>query len=84
MTNIVSVFFYCCCVSQAFNHKSTGCLRQKYKKKLASFLENCELITYLSSAMTGAYKPPSERPKDFDFKLNRFLALGAPGATDTL
>ncbi|XP_014328191.1 adenylate kinase 9 isoform X2 [Xiphophorus maculatus] len=77
---LVYVAFYL----KAFNRKSSGCLRQKYKKKLASFLENCELITYLSSAMTGAYKPPSERPKDFDFKLNRFLALGAPGATDTL
>ncbi|XP_032441534.1 adenylate kinase 9 isoform X1 [Xiphophorus hellerii] len=77
---LVYVAFYL----KAFNRKSTGCLRQRYKKKLASFLENCELITYLSSAMTGAYKPPSERPKDFDFKLNRFLALGAPGATDTL
>uniref|UniRef100_A0A087X4I3 Adenylate kinase 9 n=1 Tax=Poecilia formosa TaxID=48698 RepID=A0A087X4I3_POEFO len=75
-------YYYCCCVLQAFNQKSTGCLRQKYKKKLASFEENCALITYLSSAMTGAYKPPGERPIDFDFKLNRFLALGAPGATD--
>ncbi|XP_043962483.1 adenylate kinase 9 isoform X2 [Gambusia affinis] len=79
-----SALVYVAYYLKAFNHKSTGCLRQKYKKKLASFLENCELITYLSSAMTGAYKPPSERPKDFDFKLNRFLALGAPGATDTL
>ncbi|XP_016527419.1 adenylate kinase 9 isoform X1 [Poecilia formosa] len=77
---LVYVAFYL----KAFNQKSTGCLRQKYKKKLASFEENCALITYLSSAMTGAYKPPGERPIDFDFKLNRFLALGAPGATDAL
>uniref|UniRef100_A0A3P9MZW7 Adenylate kinase 9 n=1 Tax=Poecilia reticulata TaxID=8081 RepID=A0A3P9MZW7_POERE len=77
---LVYVAFYL----KAFNQKSTGCLRQKYKKKLASFEENCELITYLSSAMTGAYKPPGERPIDFDFKLNRFMALGAPGATDSL
>ncbi|XP_054876008.1 adenylate kinase 9 [Poeciliopsis prolifica] len=77
---LVYVAFYL----KAFNQQSTGCLRQKYKKKLASFQDNCELITYLSSAMSGDYKPPGERPIDFDFKLNRFLALGSPGATDTL
>uniref|UniRef100_UPI0037E901CB adenylate kinase 9 n=1 Tax=Semicossyphus pulcher TaxID=241346 RepID=UPI0037E901CB len=61
---------------KAFNPKSTDYTRQKYKKKLALFEENCALIPYLSSTMRGNYRPPSERPIDFEFKLNRFLALG--------
>lgn len=65
----------------AFNHKSTEYARQKYKKKLALFEENCELIPYLNSTMRGRYRPPNERPIDFEFKLGRFLALGdLPGA----
>ena len=39
------------------------------------FEETCTLIPYLSSTMRGNYKPPSERPIDLVFKLNRFLAL---------
>ncbi|XP_065820230.1 adenylate kinase 9 [Labrus bergylta] len=61
---------------KAFNHKSTAYTRQKYKKKLALFEENCELIPYLSSTMRRNYKPLREHPIDFEFKLNRFLALG--------
>lgn len=69
----------------AFNHKSTNYMRQKYKKKLALFEENCALISYLSSTMGGNYRPPSERPIDYEFKLNRFLALGdLPGASSLL
>lgn len=69
----------------AFNHKSTDYTCQKYKKKLALFEENCALIPYLSSTMRGNYRPPSERPIDFEFKLNRFLALGdLPGANIVL
>ncbi|XP_034555304.1 adenylate kinase 9 isoform X2 [Notolabrus celidotus] len=70
---------------KAFNHKSTDYSRKKYKKKLALFEENCELIPYLSSTMRGNYRPPSERPIDFEFKLSRFLALGdLPGANCVL
>ncbi|XP_077566613.1 adenylate kinase 9 [Stigmatopora nigra] len=60
---------------KAFNHCSTEHIRQMYKKKLASFEENCALIPYLSSSMGSAYKLPYECPMDFDFKLKRFLAL---------
>uniref|UniRef100_A0A3B5A2W7 Adenylate kinase 9 n=1 Tax=Stegastes partitus TaxID=144197 RepID=A0A3B5A2W7_9TELE len=56
-----------------FNPKSSDRTRQMYKKKLALFEENCALIPDLSSAMSGNYRPPSERPIDFEFKLNRFL-----------
>ncbi|XP_075315081.1 adenylate kinase 9 [Odontesthes bonariensis] len=69
---------------KAFNRKSTDYTRQKYKRKLALFEENCALIPYLSSVMTGNYKHASERPVDFEFKLNRFLALGVSGANNVL
>ncbi|KAM4529308.1 adenylate kinase 9 [Fundulus diaphanus] len=79
-----SALLYVAFYLKAFNPRGTDYSRQKYKKKLASFEENSELIPYLSSAMRGAFKPPGERPIDFDFKLNRFLALRAPGARDAL
>ena len=59
----------------AFNDKSADIFRQKNKKKLALFEENCALIPHLFSTMKGNYKPVRERPIDFEFKLNRFLAL---------
>lgn len=35
--------------------------------------------------MKGNYQPPSARPFDFDFKLNRFMALGdLPGGIGLL
>uniref|UniRef100_A0A673AN11 Adenylate kinase 9 n=2 Tax=Sphaeramia orbicularis TaxID=375764 RepID=A0A673AN11_9TELE len=71
-----SALLYVAYYLKAFNPKSTDYTRQKYKKKLAMFEENCALIPYLISAMQGNYRPPSERPIDFEFKLNRFLALG--------
>uniref|UniRef100_A0A3Q2YX64 Cilia- and flagella-associated protein 206 n=1 Tax=Hippocampus comes TaxID=109280 RepID=A0A3Q2YX64_HIPCM len=66
------LFFF---LPTAFNHSSTEHIRQMYKKKLASFEENCALIPYLSSLMRADYKLPSELPVDFDFKMKKFLAL---------
>ncbi|XP_029281159.1 LOW QUALITY PROTEIN: adenylate kinase 9 [Cottoperca gobio] len=80
-SSLLYVAFYL----KAFNPESTDYSRQKYKKKLASFEENCALIPYLSSTMRGNYRPPSERPIDFEFKLNRFLDLrDLPGANSVL
>ncbi|XP_051264627.1 adenylate kinase 9 isoform X2 [Dicentrarchus labrax] len=80
-----SALLYVAFYLKAFNHKSTDYTSQKYKKKLALFEENCALIPYLTSTMRGNYRPPSERPIDFEFKLNRFLALGdSPGASSVL
>lgn len=82
--HFISYYSDFCLFFEAFNKKSTEHNRQMYKKKLALFEEKCELIPYLSSAMEGRYKPPSERPIDFNFKLNQFLALGVPRANDLL
>ncbi|XP_061587402.1 adenylate kinase 9 [Cololabis saira] len=70
-----SALLYVAFYLKAFNHKSTDYNRRKYKKKLASFEENCALIPYLSSEMRGNYRPPSERPIDFEFKLRKFLEM---------
>ncbi|XP_008299656.1 adenylate kinase 9 [Stegastes partitus] len=80
-----SALLYVAFYLKAFNPKSSDRTRQMYKKKLALFEENCALIPDLSSAMSGNYRPPSERPIDFEFKLNRFLALAdLPTADDVL
>ncbi|XP_056284243.1 adenylate kinase 9 [Pseudoliparis swirei] len=80
-SSLLYVAFYL----KAFNNKSTDYTRNEYKKKLASFEENCALIPYLSSMMWGSYRSPSERPIDLEFKLNRFLALGdSPDAKSAL
>ncbi|XP_030261487.1 adenylate kinase 9 isoform X1 [Sparus aurata] len=80
-----SALLYVAFYLKAFNHKSTDYTRQKYRKKLALFEENCALIPYLSSTMRVNYRPPSKRPIDFEFKLNRFLALeDMPGASIVL
>ncbi|XP_072307858.1 adenylate kinase 9-like [Eucyclogobius newberryi] len=63
---------------KVFNPRTTDYVRQKYKKKLALFEENCALIPYLISTMQGDYKPLSAQPIDFEFKLNKFLTLEDP------
>ncbi|KAM8832237.1 adenylate kinase 9 isoform 2-T2 [Spinachia spinachia] len=80
-SSLLYVAFYL----KAFNNRSSEYTRKKYKRKLALFEEDCALIPYLSSTMRGNYRPPEERPIDFEFKLNRFLALGdSPVANSAL
>lgn len=59
---------------KAYN-KTSSYTQKKYKKKLAQYEDDCELIPYLSSTLTQKYKPPHELPIDFKHKLRRFLAL---------
>lgn len=68
-----------CCIMcfVAFNPKSNKYTRNKFKRKLAQFEEQCNLIVYLSSLMKQGYKEPMSRPIDFSFKMNTFLQLGS-------
>uniref|UniRef100_A0A3P8YJJ5 Nucleoside-diphosphate kinase n=1 Tax=Esox lucius TaxID=8010 RepID=A0A3P8YJJ5_ESOLU len=61
---------------KAFNPRNSSYIRQMYKKKLASFEENCELIPYLGSAITRMKENHQEHAIDFEFKLQKFLAFG--------
>lgn len=59
----------------AYNPQSSDFIRKKYKKKLMNFEDTCELIQYLGNVMTKRYKEPKDRPIDFDFKMDKFMAL---------
>ncbi|KAM6954065.1 adenylate kinase 9 [Aplochiton taeniatus] len=76
-----SALYYVAYYLKAFNPKNSDYIQRKYKKKLASFEESCELITYLGSAMSRKYRPTRDQPIDFEFKLHKFLAIeDSPGA----
>lgn len=45
-----------------------------YRKKLLQFVEHCQLIPYLGTAM-GPYKEPRDRPPGLDDKLQTFFSL---------
>ncbi|KAM9443969.1 adenylate kinase 9-like [Clarias gariepinus] len=59
---------------KAHNSRSTY-TQNKYKKKLVQYEEDCELISYLSSAFTLNFKPSCELPVDFNQKLHRFFVM---------
>uniref|UniRef100_H2MFS1 Cilia- and flagella-associated protein 206 n=1 Tax=Oryzias latipes TaxID=8090 RepID=H2MFS1_ORYLA len=67
-----SVLIYVGLYLKAFNPRSSEYSRQRCKKKLASFEEDCTLIPYLSAKMNCL---PVEFSVDLQFKLNKFLAL---------
>ncbi|XP_023779691.1 adenylate kinase 9 isoform X1 [Cyanistes caeruleus] len=60
---------------KAHNPRSSEPVRQMYRKKLLQFVEHCQLIPYLGTAMAGLYKEPRDRPPGFDDRLQTFLSL---------
>ncbi|XP_060948026.1 adenylate kinase 9-like [Limanda limanda] len=60
---------------KATNEKSEEYIRRMHKANLTVYEKSCALLPYLSSAMRGRYKQPSERPIDFESKMNEFQAL---------
>ena len=56
----------------AFNPKTNTFIRQKYKKELVNFEDQCTLIEHLSLNMKSGYK---ERPVQFDEQMERFMDL---------
>ncbi|XP_027755310.1 adenylate kinase 9 isoform X2 [Empidonax traillii] len=60
---------------KAYNPRSSEPVRQMYKRKLVQFLEHCQLIPYLGTAMAGPYQEPRDRPLGFDAKVKTFLSL---------
>uniref|UniRef100_A0A8C3QS55 Cilia- and flagella-associated protein 206 n=1 Tax=Cyanoderma ruficeps TaxID=181631 RepID=A0A8C3QS55_9PASS len=59
---------------KAHNPRSSEPVRQMYRKKLLEFVEHCQLIPYLGTAM-GPYKEPRDRPLGLDDRLQMFFSL---------
>ncbi|KAJ3607116.1 hypothetical protein NHX12_026630 [Muraenolepis orangiensis] len=79
-----SALVYMAYYLKAVNPHSSDYVRQKYKKRLVSFEESCELIPYLASTMMRTGTSPSAQPADFEFRLHRLLALREPGTASEL
>lgn len=50
---------------------------------MQKFEETCKLINYLGNNMSGRYRDPSDRPDDFDNKMETFFALKGIEPTPT-
>ncbi|OWK59040.1 Adenylate kinase 9 [Lonchura striata] len=57
------------------NPRSSEPVRQMYRKKFLQFVEHCQLIPYLGTAMMGPYKEPRDRPRGLDDRLQTFFSL---------
>lgn len=64
---------------KACNPKTNKLIRQKYKKKLEAFVEQCKLTDYLNVNMESGYREPLQRPTQFDDKMCTFLHLNNCG-----
>ncbi|CAB1435476.1 unnamed protein product [Pleuronectes platessa] len=70
-----SAVLYVAFYLKATNERSEEYIRRMHKANLTLYEKSCALLPYLSSTMRGRYKQPSERPIDFESKMNEFLAL---------
>ena len=60
---------------KAYNTRSSDYLRRKFRRKLYTFEEQCELIGYLAERTTIRYKDPNKRSADYNVKYETFFAL---------
>ncbi|CAF1360856.1 unnamed protein product [Rotaria sp. Silwood1] len=57
------------------NTTSSDYIRQKFRRKLYIFEEQCELISYLAEKTTVHYKPSEKRTLEYNVKYETFFAL---------
>ncbi|XP_068273051.1 adenylate kinase 9 [Nyctibius grandis] len=76
-----TALLFVACHLKAHNPRRSEPARQMYQRKLARFVEHCELVPYLGAAMAGPYREPRRRPPGFDSRLRAFLSLkdASPG-----
>ncbi|KFQ77607.1 Adenylate kinase 9, partial [Phoenicopterus ruber ruber] len=70
-----TALLFVACHLKAHNPRSSEPVRQMYQRKLARFMDHCQLLPYLGAAMAGPYKEPRRRPLGFDGRLQTFLSL---------
>uniref|UniRef100_A0A8B9FIT5 Uncharacterized protein n=1 Tax=Amazona collaria TaxID=241587 RepID=A0A8B9FIT5_9PSIT len=70
-----TALLFVACHLKAHNTRSPEPTRQAYRRKLAQFVEHCQLVPYLGAAMAGPYKEPQHRPLGLDSSLQTFLSL---------
>ncbi|XP_062488517.1 adenylate kinase 9 [Pezoporus occidentalis] len=70
-----TALLFVACHLKAHNPRSPEPTRQAYRRKLAQFVEHCQLVPYLGAAMAGPYKEPHDRPLGLDSSLQTFLSL---------
>ncbi|KAM6271701.1 adenylate kinase 9 [Spheniscus humboldti] len=74
-----TALLFVACHLKAHNPRSSEPARQTYQRKLARFVEHCQLVPYLGAAMAGPYREPRRRPPGFDRRLRTFLSLKDAG-----
>ncbi|XP_010295413.1 PREDICTED: adenylate kinase 9-like, partial [Phaethon lepturus] len=74
-----TALLFVACHLKAHNPRSSEPARQRYRRKLARFMEHCQLVPYLGAAMAGPYREPRRRPLGLDGRLQAFLSLKDAG-----
>ncbi|XP_061222784.1 adenylate kinase 9-like isoform X2 [Neopsephotus bourkii] len=74
-----TALLFVACHLKAHNPRIPEPTRQAYRRKLAQFVEHCQLVPYLGAAMAGPYKEPQHRPLGLDDSLQTFLSLRDAG-----